>query len=416
MKFSHLKPMLLFVVVFLLAPAVWASQGKDVAYSSGEETVHGLLFTPPGEGPFPGLLAIHASFGLDEWTKEQASKLADAGYVVLALDLYRGKVAKTLDEATQIFRPIPVARRQRDVLAAMAFLRAQPNVSKERVSSIGWCMGGTWAFQLATLDPLLKVAVIRYGHVSADPALLAKIHARVLGIFGAKDTSIPVAEIRSFEQQMKNLNKPAEIVIYPEAGHAFEYPESTAKALGLVEKPGSTGSAYHGPRSDDTADAWKRTLDFLDTNLKSEQHVADSSKPTVEMSAAEQAVWEREEAYWHFLKVDDWEGYLRLWDERFAGWPLVVSAPVYIDTIRTRGGYFKNRKMLDYKLEPLSVREYSGNVVITFYRLSAHSTDKNGKDEQVITSRVTHTWMKTPQGWQIIGGMSCEDKTKVSSQ
>jgi carboxymethylenebutenolidase len=74
----------LLVVCLLLAPALWARPGKNVAYRSGDETVHGLLFTPSGKGPFPALLAIHAAFGLDDWTKGQASKLADSGYVVLA--------------------------------------------------------------------------------------------------------------------------------------------------------------------------------------------------------------------------------------------------------------------------------------------------------------------------------------------
>jgi carboxymethylenebutenolidase len=207
------------------------------------------------------LLAIHAAFGLDDWTKEQAAKLADAGYVVLALDLYRGKLANTLAEATEILRPIPAARKQQDVLAAMQFLRSQMNVSKDRIGSIGWCMGGTFAFQLATLDPLLKVAVIRYGHVAQDTSLLRKINARILGIFGGKDSSIPVSELLSFEQQMKDLGKPAEILIYPEAGHAFETPEHMH----------TFGSAYRGYRADDTCDAWKRTVKFLDANLKSNE-------------------------------------------------------------------------------------------------------------------------------------------------
>jgi carboxymethylenebutenolidase len=107
MRPSYLKRILLSLGCLLLTTSTSATEGKDIACPSGDQTVHGLLFTPSGKGPFPALLAIHAAFGLDDWTRQQASKLADSGYVVLALDLYRGKVANTLDEAVQISRPIP---------------------------------------------------------------------------------------------------------------------------------------------------------------------------------------------------------------------------------------------------------------------------------------------------------------------
>lgn len=271
MNRSWPKPILFVLFLLLLGPGVWATQTKDVAYQSGDDTVHGVLFVPPGKGPFPGLLAIHAVFGLDVWTKEQCKKLADAGYVVLAPDLYRGRTANSLEEGMQIVRTIPTGRGQRDLVAAMSFLRAQPNIINERLASIGWCMGGTLAFQLATLDPQLKAAVIRYGHVSADPVILGNINAPILGIFGAKDISISVADIRSFERQMKTLNKQVKIVIYPEAGHAFEYPEAVARNFGLVKQTYAPASAYQGPRPSDTADAWKQTLEFLDANLKSKR-------------------------------------------------------------------------------------------------------------------------------------------------
>ncbi len=108
MRPSHVARTLLMVSWLLVTSALSAAEVKEVAYRSGDETVHGLVFVPSGKGPFPGLLAIHAVFGLDEWTKEQASKLADAGYVVLALDFYRGKVARTLDDGVKLSRAVPM--------------------------------------------------------------------------------------------------------------------------------------------------------------------------------------------------------------------------------------------------------------------------------------------------------------------
>jgi len=69
------------------------------------------------------------------------------------------------------------------------------------------------------------------------------------------------------------------------------------------------------------------------------------------------------------------------------------------------------RKVLGYKLEPLSVREYGKDVVVTLYRATVQSVDRTGTNENTHTSRLIHTWMKTERGWQIIGGMSAEDQT-----
>ena len=66
--------------------------------------MQGLLYTPAGNGPFPALIVIHEYWGLNDWIKEQASKLADQGYEALAVDLYRGKVATTPDMAHELMR------------------------------------------------------------------------------------------------------------------------------------------------------------------------------------------------------------------------------------------------------------------------------------------------------------------------
>jgi uncharacterized protein (TIGR02246 family) len=92
MRPSHFATILLVTSWLLPTSALPAAELKEVAYLRGDETVHALWFAPSRKGPFPDLLAIHAVFGLDEWTKEQASKLAHAGYLVLALDFCQSKV------------------------------------------------------------------------------------------------------------------------------------------------------------------------------------------------------------------------------------------------------------------------------------------------------------------------------------
>jgi carboxymethylenebutenolidase len=239
---------LAFTLLFALS--AFAATSKSVSYKSGDDTVQAIIYAPQGTGPFPGILVIHEWWGLNDWVKEQASKLSDLGYVALAIDLYRGKVATTPDEAHEIMRGVPEDRAARDLHAAFEFLKSQPNVKKDRIASIGWCMGGGYSFDVALQEPTLTADVINYGHLATDPASLEKINASILGIFGGQDRGITVDDVKKFEQSMKQLDKKVEIVIYPNAGHAFENPNNKA-----------------GYRADDAADAWKRTVNFLSQTL-----------------------------------------------------------------------------------------------------------------------------------------------------
>ncbi|MGA8617700.1 MAG: dienelactone hydrolase family protein [Candidatus Sulfotelmatobacter sp.] len=243
--------LLTFLVILLLASISFAADGKPVSYKSGDETVQGLLYTPSGNGPFPALIVIHEYWGLNDWIKEQASKLADQGYEALAVDLYRGKVATTPDMAHELMRGLPEDRAKRDLHAAFEFLQSQPNVKKNRIGSIGWCMGGGYSLDVALQEPTLAADVINYGHLATDPDALKKINAPILGIFGGQDRGITPDDVHKFEAILKQLGKKVEIKIYPDAGHAFENPNNK-----------------EGYRPEDAADAWKRTVAFLAENLK----------------------------------------------------------------------------------------------------------------------------------------------------
>lgn len=246
-----MKKLIPVLLVFLLTTLSFAVAQKNVTYKSGNETVNAVLFTPDGNGPFPALVVIHEWWGLNDWVKEQAQKLAGQGYETLAIDLYRGKVATTPEEAHEIMRGVPEDRANRDLLAAYDYLASQSNVNKNKIGAIGWCMGGGYALDLALAQPKLAVAVINYGHLATDDAQLKKINAKILGIFGGQDRGIPPDSVRTFEQQLKKLGKSIEIKIYPDAGHAFENPNNK-----------------DGYRAEDAQDAWKLTLDFLNKNLK----------------------------------------------------------------------------------------------------------------------------------------------------
>jgi len=179
-----MKHAVLCLLLLLLSISAVAATSKTVSYKSGDEAVQGVLYTPEGKGPFPGIIVIHEWWGLNDWVKDQATKLSDLGYVTLAIDLYRGRVATTPDVAHEIMRGLPEDRAKRDLHAAFDYLASQPNVKKDRIGAIGWCMGGGFALDVALQEPTLRAVVINYGHLATDTDSLKAINASVLGLFG----------------------------------------------------------------------------------------------------------------------------------------------------------------------------------------------------------------------------------------
>lgn len=254
-------PALTVVVALLLLPPLPArsavavpaptpdgggAKGAAVTYLSGKDTVTGWLSLPSGDGPHPAVIVIHEWWGLTPWVKENAEKLAAEGYAALAIDLYRGAVAGSADEAHQLMRGVPEDRAARDLMAAFSWLRSRKDVDGARIGSVGWCMGGGYSLQAAVSIPELAAAVICYGRLVTDSAAIAGIGASVFGVFGEKDKGIPAASVREFEAAAKAAGRQVSTVIYPEAGHAFM-------------NPGNAG----GYREADAKDAWARILGFF---------------------------------------------------------------------------------------------------------------------------------------------------------
>lgn len=233
------------------ARAVSPVKTQEVKLQSGTETIAGYLALPDSPGRHPALVLVHEYWGLNDWIREQAQKFAEHGYVALAVDLYRGEVAYDPSLAHELMRGVPQDRALRDLEAGFDFLAARPEVNKANIGVVGWCMGGGFALQLAVHEPRLAACVVNYGAMPTGPADIQKIRARVLGNYGAEDRGISVKDVRAFEDAMKAANKSVDVKIYPGAGHAFENPNNKL-----------------GYREAAAEDAWHRTLEFLDHNLK----------------------------------------------------------------------------------------------------------------------------------------------------
>ena len=124
-------------------------------------------------------------------------------------------------------------------------------------------------------------------------------------------------------------------------------------------------------------------------------------------SPEERAVWRLEQSYWKYVQAGDLESYRNLWHPNFVGWPESSATPKKKDHITDWiANYTKNGLHLkSYRLEP-AASQATGEVVVTHYWISDRWVDKDGHVADDKPSRITHTWIRTPGGWQIIGGMS----------
>jgi carboxymethylenebutenolidase len=216
-------------------------EGKDIA---------GYVAHPKSEVPKVGLIVIHEWWGLNDNVKAMARRLAGAGYLALAVDLYEGEVAEDRDEASRLARGS--GERTEQILdnlgQAIEHLRS---AGVERIGVIGWCFGGGWSLRTALAFPdKVDAAVIYYGRLTTDKAELEALSSPVLGIFGALDKGIPVEAVREFEAALDALDKEAAIHIYEDADHAFANP---------------SGTRYNEEAAED---AWAKTLAFFDENLR----------------------------------------------------------------------------------------------------------------------------------------------------
>jgi carboxymethylenebutenolidase len=201
--------------------AVGAGSGVDL-----EGGGRGYLVLPEGKGKHPAVVVIQEWWGLNDWIRENTARFAKQGYVALAVDLYRGRVAADPGEAHELMRGLPEDRALADLKAAVTFLASRSDVDAEHIGSVGWCMGGGYSLTLATAEPRLRAAVINYGRLVTAPAKIEAVRAAILGNFAGADRGIPVDDVRTFESQLKAAHKEVNIKVFDGKGHAFMNPSN----------------------------------------------------------------------------------------------------------------------------------------------------------------------------------------------
>ena len=222
------------MVVALVASAATASaeiKTKVVDYAVGGTALQGFIaWDDASAAKRPGVVVVHEWWGHNEHARNSARRLAEAGYVGFALDMYgKGKLAAHPDDAMKFMTEAtkdPAALGAR-FNAALAELKKDPHVDPSRVGAIGYCFGGTVVIGQARLGADLKVVASFHGGLGGLPPVKpGAVKARVLVYTGAADPMIPADQVEAFRKEMAAAGAKVDIVSYPGAKHGFTNPDA----------------------------------------------------------------------------------------------------------------------------------------------------------------------------------------------
>jgi carboxymethylenebutenolidase len=219
------------------APGPAGPSENEVTFQSREGTGRGVLLVPDAKGPRPAVIVLHGDFGLTDRIRAHARRLAEKGYVVLAVDLYRGEKVDNVLDAHIIDRGLPEERVKADTDGALTLLLERDEVRPSAIGIIGWDMGGGYALDTAIREPRLAACVSCYGRLTTDPALLRKMRAAFLGIYAGKDEGNSPETLASFREAMKEAGKePPALRVFAKCDHGFMNPPPSARPSAADEK------------------------------------------------------------------------------------------------------------------------------------------------------------------------------------
>jgi dienelactone hydrolase len=241
------------------APTAMAKvQSKEIEYRQGDTVLQGFLaWDDAAKGKRPGVLVVHEWWGHNAHARAQATRLAKAGYVGFALDMFgKGKVATHPKDAMAFVQEATkdpeVAAARFD--AALDVLKQQPQVDPEKIGAFGYCFGGGVALEMARAGRDLDAVVTFHGSLrpGAGPAEPGKVKPAILVQTGGSDPMVTREQVQQLEDELKGAGVDVKVITYPKAKHAFTNPDA--------DKAGMEGLAY-----DAQADrqSWDAAMKFV---------------------------------------------------------------------------------------------------------------------------------------------------------
>jgi carboxymethylenebutenolidase len=208
--------------------------GSDIKLTVNERPVDAYL-SLPAAGTGPGILVLHAWWGLKPFFKQLCDRLAELGFVAFAPDLNRGEIAHTVDEAKALMEKRDFPFTSNVARAANAYLLAHPALKGKSIGVMGFSMGAAWSMMIAAeAREKISAAVLFYGATDED---FSKVRAKILGHFAEVDEWEPMDGVRGMEEKMKAAGLDVTLFIYPEVSHWFledDRPEYNPTAANLA--------------------------------------------------------------------------------------------------------------------------------------------------------------------------------------
>ncbi len=222
---------------------------------SGSDSVRAFVVYPETDRPAPVVLVVHEIYGLTHWVRAVADQLAADGFIAVAPDLLTMRSVPAgangepdRQQATAQIRTLDVADVHRWLGDVADWAMALP-AATDRYGIVGFCWGGSTSFRHAVESADVDAAVVYYGS-SPDTALLARIRAPVLGLYGGNDARVN-ATIPAADSAMTALGRTYDVAIFDGAGHGF-----------LRQQGGQEGANLTASRA-----AWPRTIEFFRQHL-----------------------------------------------------------------------------------------------------------------------------------------------------
>ena len=190
-----------------------------------------VVYDAARQGKRPAVLVIHEWWGLNDYAKMRARKLAELGYIAMAVDMYgNGQTGNDPEAAGKLSMPFykDPGMAKRHVEAALEQIRKNAQTDTANVAVIGYCFGGAVALGVARMGTDIKAAVSFHGNLNVVPANKDLLKAEVLVCHGNADPFVPQAEVDQFKKQMDSIGAKYVFRGYDSATHAFTNPDATA--------------------------------------------------------------------------------------------------------------------------------------------------------------------------------------------
>jgi dienelactone hydrolase len=233
---------------------------EEIEYRQGQTVLQGFAaWDETVSAKRPGVLVVHEWWGHNQHARNQAIRLAKAGYVGFALDMFgKGKVATHPQDAqafvAEATKDPKVERARFD--AALAKLKQMPPVDPKRIAAIGYCFGGAVVLDMARQGADLTAVATFHGALATKQPAKHGVKPHILVMTGADDPMIGPDQVAAFKKEMNDAGAQFEVISYPGAKHSFTNPEA--------DQRGIPGLAYNA-----TADreSWAALLKFLTTQF-----------------------------------------------------------------------------------------------------------------------------------------------------